>query len=37
MDVNDNRAHRKEERIGVKEFYEGLEYIYVLMKAFTNA
>jgi len=36
MDVNDNRAHGKDERIGVKEFYDGLEYIYVLMKAFTS-
>jgi acetylornithine deacetylase/succinyl-diaminopimelate desuccinylase-like protein len=36
VDVNDNRAHGKDERIGVKEFYDGLEYIYVLMKAFTS-
>ena len=35
-DVNDNRAHGRDERIGVKEFYEGLEYIYVLMKAFSS-
>jgi acetylornithine deacetylase/succinyl-diaminopimelate desuccinylase-like protein len=36
MDVNDNRAHGKDERISVQNFYDGLEYIYVLMKAFTS-
>ncbi len=36
IDVNDNRAHGKDERIGVKEFYDGLEYIYAIMKAFTS-
>lgn len=33
IDVDDNRAHGKDERIGVKEFYEGLEYEYQLMKS----
>ena len=32
-DVNDNRAHGKDERIGVKAFYDGVEYEYQLMKA----
>jgi acetylornithine deacetylase/succinyl-diaminopimelate desuccinylase-like protein len=36
IDVDDNRAHGKDERIGVKEFYEGLEYIYAIMKAFSS-
>jgi acetylornithine deacetylase/succinyl-diaminopimelate desuccinylase-like protein len=29
---DDNRAHGKDERIGVKEFYEGVEVSYVLIK-----
>jgi len=33
MDVDDNRAHGKDERIMVKAFYDGLEYEYTLMKA----
>ena len=37
VDVDDNRAHGKDERIGVKEFYDGLEYIYAIMKAFSSA
>lgn len=36
VDMDDNRAHGKDERIGVKEFYDGLEYIYAIMKAFTS-
>ena len=36
VDVNDNRAHGRDERIGVKEFYDGLEYIYAIMKAFSS-
>ena len=35
VDMDDKRAHGKDERIGVKEFYDGLEYIYALMKAFS--
>jgi acetylornithine deacetylase/succinyl-diaminopimelate desuccinylase-like protein len=37
MDVNDNRAHGKDERILVKSFYDGLEYEYALMKAVGRA
>jgi acetylornithine deacetylase/succinyl-diaminopimelate desuccinylase-like protein len=33
VDVNDNRAHGKDERIGVDQFYESLEFSYRLMKA----
>lgn len=36
VDVDDNRAHGKDERIGVKEFYDGLEYIYAIMKEFSS-
>jgi acetylornithine deacetylase/succinyl-diaminopimelate desuccinylase-like protein len=36
-DIDDSRAHGKDERIGVKAFYEGQEYLYRLVKAFTSA
>ena len=36
IDEDDNRAHGKDERIGVKEFYEGVEYEYALIKAFSS-
>jgi acetylornithine deacetylase/succinyl-diaminopimelate desuccinylase-like protein len=31
-DVSDNRAHGKDERVGVAEFYQGLEFSYRLIK-----
>jgi len=31
-DVDDNRAHGKDERIGVKQFYDGQEFLYRLVK-----
>jgi acetylornithine deacetylase/succinyl-diaminopimelate desuccinylase-like protein len=31
-DMNDVRAHGKDERIGVQAFYEGVEFMYRLMK-----
>jgi acetylornithine deacetylase/succinyl-diaminopimelate desuccinylase-like protein len=34
MDVDDNRAHGQDERIGVREYDESVEYTYRLMKAF---
>jgi acetylornithine deacetylase/succinyl-diaminopimelate desuccinylase-like protein len=37
IDVDDVRAHGRDERIGVKEFYDGLEYEYKLIKAFGSA
>jgi acetylornithine deacetylase/succinyl-diaminopimelate desuccinylase-like protein len=37
IDVDDNRTHGKDERIGVKEFYDGLEYEYNLIKAFSSS
>jgi len=34
-DVDDTRAHGKDERIGVKQFYDGQEFLYRLVKALT--
>jgi acetylornithine deacetylase/succinyl-diaminopimelate desuccinylase-like protein len=36
IDVNDDRAHGKDERIRVRDFYDGLEYEYFLIKAFSS-
>jgi len=36
-DIDDSRAHGKDERIGVKAFYDGQEYLYRLVKTFTSA
>ncbi len=33
QDVDDVRAHGRDERLGVREFYEGVEFTYRLMKA----
>ena len=35
-DVDDNRAHGRDERIGVKAFDDGLEYLYRLVKALSS-
>jgi acetylornithine deacetylase/succinyl-diaminopimelate desuccinylase-like protein len=35
IDIEDIRAHGKDERVGVKEFYDGLEYEYQLIKSFS--
>jgi acetylornithine deacetylase/succinyl-diaminopimelate desuccinylase-like protein len=35
-DVDDVRTHGKDERIGVKEFYKGIEFMYRFMKALTS-
>jgi acetylornithine deacetylase/succinyl-diaminopimelate desuccinylase-like protein len=32
-DISENRAHGRDERIGVKEFYDGVEFMYRFMKA----
>jgi len=32
VDINDIRAHGKDERIGVQDYYDGAEYIYQLVK-----
>jgi acetylornithine deacetylase/succinyl-diaminopimelate desuccinylase-like protein len=36
VDINDVRAHGKDERIGVQDFYDGAEYIYQLVKAVSS-
>jgi acetylornithine deacetylase/succinyl-diaminopimelate desuccinylase-like protein len=35
-DVDDSRSHGKDERIGIKEFYEGREFLYRLIKAYSS-
>jgi acetylornithine deacetylase/succinyl-diaminopimelate desuccinylase-like protein len=37
MDVDENRAHGRDERIGVREFDESVEYTYRLLKAMSQA
>ena len=37
FELNDNRAHGKDERIGVKDFYEGVEVNYLLIKNLSSA
>jgi acetylornithine deacetylase/succinyl-diaminopimelate desuccinylase-like protein len=31
-DINENRAHGKDERVGVKQFYESAQFLYALVK-----
>jgi acetylornithine deacetylase/succinyl-diaminopimelate desuccinylase-like protein len=33
IDVDNARAHGRDERIGVTDYYDGLEYIYRLVRA----
>jgi acetylornithine deacetylase/succinyl-diaminopimelate desuccinylase-like protein len=35
-DVDDVRAHGKDERIGVKEFYDGVDFMYLFIKALSS-
>jgi acetylornithine deacetylase/succinyl-diaminopimelate desuccinylase-like protein len=35
-DVDDNRAHGRDERLGIKQFYEGREFLYRVVKAFSS-
>jgi acetylornithine deacetylase/succinyl-diaminopimelate desuccinylase-like protein len=35
-DIDDVRAHGKDERIGVKEFYTGVEFMYRFIKALSS-
>ena len=37
VDINDIRAHGRDERIGVQDYYDGAEYIYQLVKAVSSA
>jgi acetylornithine deacetylase/succinyl-diaminopimelate desuccinylase-like protein len=36
FDMDDNRAHGKDERIGIQEFYEGVEFNYRLIRALSG-
>jgi acetylornithine deacetylase/succinyl-diaminopimelate desuccinylase-like protein len=35
-DLDDNRAHGQDERIGVKQFFDGQEFLYQLVKALSS-
>jgi acetylornithine deacetylase/succinyl-diaminopimelate desuccinylase-like protein len=35
-DIDDSRAHGKDERVGVKPFYDAQEYLYRLVKAYAS-
>lgn len=35
-DVDDDRAHGRDERIGVKDFYEGVDFYYVFIKSLAS-
>ena len=37
IDVDENRAHGRDERVGVREFDESVEYTYRLLKAMSRA
>jgi acetylornithine deacetylase/succinyl-diaminopimelate desuccinylase-like protein len=36
LDIDDIRAHGRDERIGVKDYYDGLEYTYRLVRALSG-
>jgi acetylornithine deacetylase/succinyl-diaminopimelate desuccinylase-like protein len=36
-DIDDNRAHGRDERLGVREFYEGQEFLYKLVKSYAGS
>jgi acetylornithine deacetylase/succinyl-diaminopimelate desuccinylase-like protein len=36
FDVNDNREHGKDERVGVQDFYDGVEFNYKLVKELSS-
>jgi acetylornithine deacetylase/succinyl-diaminopimelate desuccinylase-like protein len=35
-DIDDSRAHGRDERIAVQSFFDGQEYLYRLVKAFVS-
>jgi len=35
-DIDDNRAHGRDERLGVREFYEGQEFLDKLVKSLAS-
>jgi acetylornithine deacetylase/succinyl-diaminopimelate desuccinylase-like protein len=36
FDVDDVRAHGRDERVGVRSYFEGVEFMYRLLKALTG-
>jgi acetylornithine deacetylase/succinyl-diaminopimelate desuccinylase-like protein len=36
-EIDDNRAHGRDERVGVKQYFEGLEFQYRLIKALSTS
>jgi acetylornithine deacetylase/succinyl-diaminopimelate desuccinylase-like protein len=36
IDIDDIRAHGKDERIAVRDYYDGAEYIYRLVKTLSS-
>ena len=36
IDINDDRSHGRDERLPVTSFYEGVDFYYRLMKAFSS-
>jgi acetylornithine deacetylase/succinyl-diaminopimelate desuccinylase-like protein len=35
-DINENRAHGKDERVGVKQFYDSAQFLYALVKRLSS-
>ena len=35
-DIDDVRAHGKDERMGIREFYDGLEFMYRLVRILSS-
>jgi acetylornithine deacetylase/succinyl-diaminopimelate desuccinylase-like protein len=35
-DIDDNRSHGRDERMGVKDFYQGLEFLYRLVRMLSS-
>ena len=36
FDINDHREHGKDERVGVQDFYDGVDFNYRLMKELSS-
>jgi acetylornithine deacetylase/succinyl-diaminopimelate desuccinylase-like protein len=36
VEINDFRAHGRDERLGIQQFYEGETFLYELVKALSN-
>jgi acetylornithine deacetylase/succinyl-diaminopimelate desuccinylase-like protein len=37
LDLDNRRAHRRDERVRIKDFYDGVEFNYQLIKALASA